>query len=209
MPDFHRKNLKDIAENLSSKEFQYNVNCNELKISIKKYLPKHLLEREFSESEILVAPGAVKAIHLILWTFLDFESDEIIFFVPFYICHSSDLLWRGYKNIVLANRKMEDFSIDFDNLESKLNSRTKFVVIVNPDNPSTHLHSEIELNKLSELLKNFPRVIVIEDLAYFAHLANYKKLKSFSAIGNNKDKTFTVFSGGKLFNATGLRCGWQ
>jgi aspartate/methionine/tyrosine aminotransferase len=30
----------------------------------------------------------------------------------------------------------------------------------------------------------------------------------FASIGNNFNKTVTVYSGGKLFNATGWKCGW-
>ena len=93
-------------------------------------------------------------------------------------------------------------------LEKKLNEKTKFLIIVNPDNPTSHLHSEEELLKLHLLLEKYPKVLVIEDMAYFAYLAKEKKLKSFSAFGNNKEKTFSVFSGGKLFNVTGVRCGW-
>jgi len=48
---------------------------------------------------------------------------------------------------------------------------------------------------------------VIEDAAYFAY-TNDTPLCFFHEFDNNKDKTFTVFSGGKTFNMTGLRVGW-
>jgi len=209
VPNFHRTNLKEIAENLPSKEFQYNIYSEELKMNILNYFPKHFFEnREISREEIIVTPGAVKAIHLILSTFLNFFEDELIIFQPFYLCHSTDIMWQGFKNIQLVNRKLDDLSIDFEELEKKLNQNTRILILVNPDNPTTHLHTEKELQRLSDLLEKFPRVLVIEDLAYFAYLDNQKKLLSFSSLGNNKDKTFSVFSGGKLFNITGLRCGW-
>lgn len=208
VPLFHRKNLKEIAENLDSKEFQYNIFSEELRNSVMKYFPKDIFDREITIDEIIVTPGAVKAIHLILTTFMQEPDDELIVFQPFYLCHATDLLWRGFKNIKLVNRN-SDFSIDFEDLKKKLTDKTRFLIIVNPDNPTTHLHSEEELCRLSEILEQFPRVKVIEDMAYFAYLSQEAKLKSFSTIKNNKQKTFTVFSGGKLFNITGLRCGWS
>ena len=51
------------------------------------------------------------------------ERDEIIIFQPFYVNLITDLLWRGLKNIRLANRKA-DFSIDFVYLENKINQKT-------------------------------------------------------------------------------------
>jgi aspartate/methionine/tyrosine aminotransferase len=207
VPQFHRKNLKEIAENLPSIDFQYNIFSEGLRESVLNHFPNDFFERTITKDEIIVTPGAVKAIHLILTTFITEPEDELIVFQPFYLCHSTDLLWRGFKNIRLANR-YKDFSIDFEDLEKKLNEKTKILIIVNPDNPTTHLHSEEELSKLSDLLEKFPRVMVIEDMAYFAYLVNEVKLKSFSSLKNNREKTFTVFSGGKLFNITGLRCGW-
>lgn len=207
VPAFHRKNLQALAKNLSLKDFQYNIYSNELRESVIKNFPKEIFEREIKIEEVIVTPGAVKAIHLILSTFLTEPDDELVVFQPFYLCHSTDLSWRNFKNIRLANRK-SDFSIDFEDLENKLSENTKILIIVNPDNPTTHLHNEEELSKLSDLLEKFPKVKVIEDMAYFAYLSIGDKLKSFSALKNNKEKTFSVFSGGKLYNITGLRCGW-
>ncbi len=230
VPKFHRKNLKDIAENLPSVNFQYNIYSNELKESVHKYLPKHIFGRDITKEEIIITPGAVKSMHLIMSTFLDMENEEIIIFQPFYLCHLTDLLWKGYKNFKIVNRKyiynIEDnhennkliqnyLSIDFEDLESKLNDKTKFIILVNPDNPTTHLHNKSELKKLSDLLEQkYPNVLVIEDMAYFAYINSSNNneennLTSFSNLSEkNIEKTFSVFSAGKLFNITGLRCGW-
>ncbi len=48
---------------------------------------------------------------------------------------------------------------------------------------------------------------MIEDAAYSMYQNNLD-VKFFHELGKNKERTFTVFSGGKIFNMTGLRVGW-
>lgn len=209
VPHFFRESLKNIAENLDDIGFQYDITYTELKKSIVANFPvKNILDREIFSDELIVAPGAVKAIQFILNSLLDFENDEVIIIQPAYICHITDLLSRKFKNLKIINRKENDLTLDFDELEKNISEKTKFILITNPDNPTTDILNEEGLEKLTLLLDKYPRILVIEDLAYFAYLGRNKKLKSFSAYGNNKNKTFSVFSGGKLFNVTGVRCGW-
>ena len=46
IPSFLKENLKNIAENLYSTDFQYNIFCTEMKENITNYFPKNVLERE-------------------------------------------------------------------------------------------------------------------------------------------------------------------
>jgi aspartate/methionine/tyrosine aminotransferase len=207
IPEFHRTNLKKLADNLPAEDYQYNLYCEELIDSIYNNF-KPIINVHFDKKEIFITPGAVKAIHLILTSFVDKETEEVILFQPFYSFHSTDLLIQEFKGLKIV-KKNKDLTMDFDDLEKKINEKTKFVVFVNPDNPTTHIYSESELMRLTEILEKYPKIMVIEDMAYFAYLRNKQKnITPFYSLRNNREKTFMVFSGGKLFNITGIRCGW-
>lgn len=206
IPDFHRTNLKKLADNLPSEDFQYNIYCEELIESVFDNF-KQIINVQFDKKEIFIMPGAVKAIHLILTSFVEKETEEVILFQPFYPFHSTDMLIQEFKGYKVA-KKNKDLTIDFDDLEKNINEKTKFLIFVNPDNPTTHIYSEKELMRLTEILEKFPKIMVIEDMAYFAYLRNQKNITPFYSLKNNREKTFMVFSGGKLFNITGVRCGW-
>lgn len=49
---------------------------------------------------------------------------------------------------------------------------------------------------------------VLSDEVYFHLTFDERKHLSFANYGNNWHKTITVFSAGKLFNATGWKIGW-
>lgn len=206
IPEFHRTNLKKLADNLPAEEYQYNLYCDELVESVYKYF-KPIINIEFDKKEIFVTPGAVKGIHLLLTSFVDKDSEEVILFQPFYSFHSTDMLIQEFKGLKIV-KKNKDLTMDFDDLEKKINDKTKFLIFVNPDNPTTHIYTEKELLRLTEILERYPKCMVIEDMAYFAYLRNQKNITPFYSLKNNKEKTFMTFSGGKLYNVTGVRCGW-
>lgn len=64
------------------------------------------------------------------------------------------------------------------------------------------------METISEILKEFPQVIVLSDEVYDFLTFDGNHLVPFASIGDNFNKTVTVWSGGKLFNCTGWKCGW-
>ena len=61
---------------------------------------------------------------------------------------------------------------------------------------------------IAEILKEFPNVIVLSDEVYDFLTFDGQPFVPYASIGDNFNKTVTVYSGGKLFNATGWKCGW-
>lgn len=64
------------------------------------------------------------------------------------------------------------------------------------------------MQTIAVILKDFPNVIVLSDEVYDFLTFDGQKFIPFASIGDNFNRTVTVYSGGKLFNATGWKCGW-
>ena len=64
------------------------------------------------------------------------------------------------------------------------------------------------MEEISAILDEFPAVKVISDDVYEFLSYDRKHFPSFAAVGNNWQRTVTIYSGGKLFNATGWKVGW-
>jgi len=64
------------------------------------------------------------------------------------------------------------------------------------------------MKQIAEILKEFPNIIVLCDEVYDFLTFDGQKFVPFASIGDNFNKTVSVYSGGKLFNATGWKCGW-
>lgn len=71
-----------------------------------------------------------------------------------------------------------EFTLDFEQLESKINEKTKMLVINNPHNPTGKLFSRQELEKLAEIAEKH-NLIVIADEVYEFHVWEKKDMIRF------------------------------
>jgi aspartate/methionine/tyrosine aminotransferase len=82
------------------------------------------------------------------------------------------------------------------------------LILNNAQNPTGKVFTVDEMKQISEILKDYPHIIVISDEVYDFLVFDDVKFVPFASLGDNYSKTVTVWSGGKLFNATGWKCGW-
>ena len=99
------------------------------------------------------------------------------------------------------------FKIDFDIFEKSINNNTRLLFLCNPNNPFTNIYTKEEYEKITEIIRKFPKIRVMEDLAYFPYLLNNKKITYFASIGDNYVRTISSFSLAKVFGVTGSRLG--
>lgn len=59
------------------------------------------------------------------------------------------------------------WTFDWEGFESKLNDKTKLVMITNPHNPSGKMFTADEIERLSKILDKYPDVTVLSDDVYF------------------------------------------
>jgi aspartate/methionine/tyrosine aminotransferase len=81
-------------------------------------------------------------------------------------------------------------------------------VLNTPHNPTGKCFTKTELEEISTILKEFPDCKVLSDEVYDFLTFDGVEHIPFASIGDNWLKTITVYSGGKLLNATGWKVGW-
>jgi len=100
----------------------------------------------------------------------------------------------------------EEWTIDFEELEAAITSKTKMIVINTPHNPIGKIFSSHELLKIGRLcVKN--NIIILSDEVY--DTLNYKPFTRIAALSPDFGRLcLTVGSAGKSFYVTGWRIGW-
>ena len=98
-----------------------------------------------------------------------------------------------------------DFQYDVDSILSKVNEKTRIVLLANPDNPSGTYLSGSEMRRLHASLPN--NVLLIVDSAYdeFASQADYE---SATVLVHEFDNVMVTRSFSKVYGMAGLRLGW-
>lgn len=89
-----------------------------------------------------------------------------------------------------------------------LSDKTKLLILNSPHNPTGKCFTRQELESISQILEEFPDVVVLSDEVYDFLTFDGLDHIPFATIGHNWKKTVTVYSGGKLLNATGWKIGW-
>ena len=184
--------LMQAAEARGTKVFRLNVGDPDLTpppqflATVKKYnektlgyapspgLKQHMLAwqkyyKQFGVSlelnQMLPTVGCAEAIMLALQAVAD-VGDEIIVFEPLYASYKSFSVMTGIKLVPVTLPIEKNFAMPSASIiESKITSRTKAIVIINPDNPTGKLWSAGELNTIVQLAKKH-NLFIISDETY-------------------------------------------
>ena len=133
-------------------------------------------------------------------------GDEVIMFDPSY--DSYDPVVRLNNGIpVHVNLFPPDFSIPWDEVRSKINRKTRVIMINTPHNPTGAVLSNDDLKKLSAIANEFD-LLVFSDEVYERIIFDGCEHNSVLKYPDLKDRCVAVFSFGKTFHATGWKIGY-
>lgn len=215
-PEFAIKSAKEAFDNALDNQYSPSGGKPQLLNALSKHYTEKI-GRTITKEEIVVTTGANEGIFSVFFGFLS-EGDEVIVFQPFFDQYISNIEMTGGKVVYVKLNPPKDFhervvdaneyTIDWDQLEKAINSKTKMILINTPHNPIGKVFSKEELDKIGELAvkHNF---IILSDEVY----ENLYYNDSFPRIISSKDlevqrRTLFVGSAGKTFAATGWRIGW-
>ena len=195
----------DAIKNLNLKTIAY-APSNGMPAAVtawKRYLDSVGIAAE--ESEIIVTTGGSEAIIFAMCAVAD-ADDEILVLEPFYTNYN------GFAT--LGNVKLRPVSLSITNgfhlppveeIESRITSRTKAMLICNPNNPTGTIYSREELQILVNLsLKHSLFLMADEVYREFAYDAPFTSIMSFPEI---RDRAILLDSSSKRFNVCGARIG--
>jgi len=114
-----------------------------------------------SRDELLLTNGTDEAIHLVCETYLD-PGDEAIVVIPTFAMFEIYAAATGAK--VISIPAGADFEFPTEAVLAAINSRTRFVAVANPNNPTGTFAPVSDLKKIA---RSAPDAAVLVDEAYF------------------------------------------
>lgn len=97
--------------------------------------------------------------------------------------------------------------IDLDSIRTAINSKTKAVIIVNPNNPTGSYIQEGELKELIAICKNHQQVL-ISDEVFCDYQVDIRKTAIPSLAGQKEILTFVLNGFSKMLGLPQLKLGW-
>lgn len=157
------------------------------------------------ENEITVTPGGTYAIYTALTTVLK-KGDEVIVFEPAYDCYIPTIELNGAVP-VLISLKYPDYSIPWDEVKAKINSRTRMIMINSPHNPTGSILGKADMQQLSVLVAN-TNIIILSDEVYEHLIFDGHQHQSILRYPELFSRSFVCFSFGKTYHCTGWKLGY-
>ncbi|WP_147565912.1 pyridoxal phosphate-dependent aminotransferase [Clostridium tyrobutyricum] len=105
---------------------------------------------KLTENNLIMTCGAAGGLNIILKTLLN-PGDEVVTFAPFF-GEYENYAHNFNGKLVVVPSNTDTFEPDLNQLEAKINSKTKVVIINSPNNPTGIVYSEKLIKDLSELL---------------------------------------------------------
>jgi len=157
------------------------------------------------ESEITITAGATQAIYNTISAVIN-EGDEVILFSPAYDCYAPAIEVHGGIPVFIPLQH-PDYSIDWNMVKEKINSRTKLIMINSPHNPTGSLLTKKDLEQLQEIVADTD-VLILSDEVYEHITFDGAKHESVLAYPELKKRAMVVYSFGKSLHVTGWKLGF-
>jgi len=141
------------------------------------------------------------AIYAALISIIEY-NDEVLIHDPYWVSYESQVKLTGAKPIFF--RLTEHFSLDIEDLKSKISSRTKAIIINTPNNPTGAIFSRDEIKALVDLARDYNLYIISDEI--------YEKLiyegEHVSPASYDPERVIVVNGFSKAFAMTGWRIGY-
>lgn len=156
--------------------------------------------------DIYIGNGVSELILLSMNALLN-EGDEVLIPAPDYPLWTAAVALSSGKPVHYLCDENADWQPDLDDLRSKINSRTKALVVINPNNPTGALYPEPMLKALLNIAREH-QLIVFADEIYDKTLFDGE---THTAIASLAEDVFCISFGGlsKNYRACGYRAGWM
>lgn len=114
----------------------------------------------------------------------------------------------------LKLKKQDNYKINPESLDKKIkeiesNGReVRLFLHINPNNPLGTVEEKEDISELAKVLRNYPNMIVIDDLAYAGIEYDGKKAAPLASVPGMPERTITLFSLSKSYCIPSFRCGF-
>ncbi len=157
---------------------------------------------------VMVTNGAKQAIYNLFQILLN-AGDEVIIPSPYWLSYPQMVRLAGGTPIFTNSSAEDGFKINIEDLKSKISSKTKFIIINSPNNPTGRVMSKEELLQIADLARENPNINILSDEIYELILKKEFKHYSLSTLaGDLKDRIFIVNGFAKGWAMTGWRIGY-
>ena len=163
-------------------------------------------ESGVAREQVIVSNGAKQVLANAFFASLN-EGDEVVMAAPYWTTYVDMVQLAGGRPVLMPCDDTSGFKLTAERLRESLTTRTRWLLLNSPSNPTGAVYSAAEYRALATVLAEFPDVWVMADEIY-EHLC-YVPFTSFSAaVPELRNRTLIINGVSKAWSMTGWRIGW-
>ena len=176
----------------------------ELKEAIKDKV-RNMTGLSYDISQIIVSNGGKQSLSVACQALFD-KGDKVVIFSPYWVSFPEFVTLSGATPVLVDTLASKQFEPDFDDLNHKIDSDIKGVIINSPSNPTGGVWSNDAIIKLLDISKK-NNWIVISDETY-EELVYDNEFTAIDKLNNVNAEVLTIRSMSKTYAMTGWRIGY-
>ena len=155
-------------------------------------------------TEMLITAGATQGVFTAINSFVN-QGDEVLILDPSYDSYEPSVLVAGGKPVRVSLN--DDYTPNFNRIESAISPKTKMIVINNPHNPTGRIWTEQDFEALETILEKHPQILILGDEVY-EYITFSQPHFSFNTRPKLVERTIIASSFGKSLHVTGWKVGY-
>ena len=162
----------------------------------------------YQPSEIMVSNGGKQVIFNAFMATLN-EGDEVVVPVPYWVSYPLIASMFGAVPVYARCHEEDGFRLKAAELSRVMTSRTRWVVLNFPNNPTGAVCSRQDMEEIAEVLRRYPDVWILSDEIYEHLVFDGMQSYSIAAVAPDlKERVVTLNGVSKAYAMTGWRVGF-
>ncbi|UYM15025.1 pyridoxal phosphate-dependent aminotransferase [Endozoicomonas euniceicola] len=176
--------------------------------SARKAIMQYCQQKNFPQVElddIIIGNGVSELVVMAMQALLN-NGDEMLVPAPDYPLWTAAVNLSGGRAVHYLCDEQSDWYPDIEDIRSKITSKTRGIVVINPNNPTGAVYPEALLVQIVELAREYDLIIYADEI-YDKILYDGTEHTAMAAIAD--DVLCISFNGlSKSYRAAGFRAGW-
>ena len=208
-PDFNTPDfIKEAAKKAIDDNFSFYSPVPGY-MSLRKAIAANLKATEgvdFAPEQIVVSGGAKQALCNVILSTIN-PGDEVVIPTPAWVSYVEMVKLAEGITVEVPATIEQDFKITPRQLRDAITPRTKMVLFCSPSNPTGSVYSREELQRLVEVLKDYPDILVLSDEIY-RHINFTGSYTSMATFPELEGRVVVINGVSKAYAMTGWRIGF-
>ena len=179
----------------------------QLREAVAKYLSE-TRNIDVKPESVVVANGAKPFIGYVILSVTDFgKGHEVLYPNPGFPIYESLIRAHGAVPVPLPLLESEGYAFDLEDLESKVNEKTRLLILNSPQNPTGGVLGKESLEQIADIVKGQDNLWVFSDEVY-SRMVHDGEFMSTASISGMQKRTLIVDGVSKTYAMTGWRIGY-